>query len=91
MASQVLTGVFLAMQYCPDEHFAFSSVVRLTQEFYILRSWHANGTSLFFLCTYAHMAKAIYYGGISKIPVWYVGILLYVLMMATAFIGYVLP
>ena len=88
---QVLTGVFLAMHYCPDESLAFSSVVFLTQESFVLRFWHANGTSMFFLCVYIHIAKGLYYGGFAKILVWYLGICLYVLMMATAFIGYVLP
>lgn len=88
---QVLTGVFLAMHYCPDEVLAFSSVAFLTQESFVLRFWHANGTSMFFLCAYLHIAKGLYYGGFHKILVWHLGIFLYVLMMATAFIGYVLP
>lgn len=88
---QVLTGIFLAMHYCPDSRLAFSSVVFITQDSFALRFWHANGTSLFFLLVYLHIAKGLYYGGYSKIPVWSIGILLYVLMMATSFIGYVLP
>ena len=70
---------------------AFSSVVLLTQESFVLRFWHANGTSMFFLCVYVHIAKGLYYGGYAKALVWYLGIFLYVVMMATAFIGYVLP
>lgn len=66
---QVLTGVFLAMHYCPDEGFAFSSVVLLTQESFVLRFWHANGTSMFFLCVYLHIAKGLYYGGFAKVLV----------------------
>lgn len=66
---QVLTGVFLAMQYCADESLAFSSVVALTQESFVLRFWHANGTSMFFLCVYTHIAKGLYYGGFAKVLV----------------------
>lgn len=91
MVFQVLTGIFLAMHYCPDEGLAFSSVVVLTQESFALRFLHANGTSVFFLCVYLHIGKGLYYGGFSKVLVWYVGIFIYVFMMATAFIGYVLP
>lgn len=88
---QIVTGIFLAMHYCADASLAFSSVAYLTQDSFVLRFWHANGTSMFFLCVYIHIGRGIYYGSYTRTIVWNVGILLYVLMMATAFIGYVLP
>lgn len=88
---QIVTGIFLAMHYCAEAHLAFSSVAYLTQESFVLRFWHANCTSMFFLSVYIHIGRGIFYGSYTKIIVWNVGVLLYVLMMATAFIGYVLP
>ena len=91
---QIITGIFLAMHYCPDVDLAFSSVAHITRDVnygFILRYLHANGASMFFFCVYLHIGKGIYYGGYTKIIVWNVGVFLFLLMIVTAFIGYVLP
>ncbi len=91
---QILTGIFLAMHYCPDVNLAFSSVAHITRDVnygFVLRYLHANGASLFFLCVYLHIGRGLYYGSYTKIIVWNVGVLLFLLMIVTAFLGYVLP
>jgi len=91
---QIITGIFLAMHYCADANLAFSSVAHITRDVNygpLLRYLHANGASMFFLCVYLHIGRGIYYGSYTKIIVWNVGVLLFLLMMLTAFIGYVLP
>lgn len=91
---QIVTGVLLAMHYCSDISLAFSSVAHITRDVnygFILRYLHANGASMFFLCVYIHIGRGIYYGSYTKTMVWNVGIIIYILMMGTAFIGYVLP
>lgn len=91
---QIVTGVLLAMHYCSDINLAFSSVAHITRDVnygFILRYLHANGASMFFLCVYIHIGRGIYYGSYTKTMVWNVGIIIYILMMGTAFIGYVLP
>lgn len=91
---QILTGIFLAMHYCPDINLAFSSVAHITRDVnygFVLRYMHANGASLFFLCVYLHIGRGIYYGSYTKIIVWNVGVILFLLMIVTAFLGYVLP
>lgn len=91
---QIITGIFLAMHYCPDVDLAFSSVAHITRDVnygFILRYLHANGAAMFFFCVYLHIGRGIYYGGYTKIIVWNVGVILFLLMIVTAFIGYVLP
>ncbi len=91
---QVITGIFLAMHYCPDIDLAFSSVAHITRDVnygFVLRYFHANGASMFFLCVYVHIGRGIYYGSYRKVIVWNVGVGLFILMILTAFIGYVLP
>nr|YP_001648565.1 cytochrome b [Ptilocaulis walpersi]ABW83886.1 apocytochrome b [Ptilocaulis walpersi] len=91
---QIITGIFLAMHYCPDINLAFSSVAHITRDVnygFILRYLHANGASMFFLCVFFHIGRGIYYGSYLKHIVWNVGVLIFLLMIVTAFIGYVLP
>nr|AET13161.1 apocytochrome b [Chironex fleckeri] len=91
---QIVTGVFLSMHYCADVSLAFSSIAHILRDVnygYLLKFFHANGASLFFLCVYAHIARGLYYGGYSRAAVWNVGVVIYLIMMLTAFIGYVLP
>lgn len=91
---QIITGVFLSMHYCSDTSLAFSSVAHIMRDVnygFILKYAHANGASLFFLCVYIHIARSLYYGGFLKKELWFSGVTIYILMMATAFIGYVLP
>nr|YP_004123486.1 cytochrome b [Halisarca harmelini]ADT81737.1 apocytochrome b [Halisarca harmelini] len=91
---QIITGIFLAMHYCSDVDLAFSSVAHITRDVnygFIIRSLHANGASMFFLCVYFHIGRGIYYGSYNRMFVWNVGVIIYLLMMLTAFLGYVLP
>nr|YP_004940489.1 cytochrome b [Cubaia aphrodite]AER54539.1 apocytochrome b [Cubaia aphrodite] len=91
---QILTGIFLAMHYCSDANLAFSSVMHITRDVnygYLLRYLHANGASAFFICVYIHIARGLYYGSYLRIPLWNTGVVIFGVMMLTAFIGYVLP
>ena len=93
---QILTGVFLAMHYTAHVDLAFQSVEHImtnVQNGYIIRYMHANGASMIFILIYLHMARGLYfrsYMGARK-TLWWSGIIIFLLMMATAFIGYVLP
>lgn len=93
---QIITGLFLTMQYTPNTHFAFDSVERIMRDVnfgWLLRYLHAVGASMFFIVIYAHIARGLYYGS-YKSPrelVWFFGIFIFIAMMATAFMGYVLP
>jgi len=93
---QIATGVVLAMHYTPDIDLAFASVEKIMRNVnggYMLRYVHQNGASLFFVAVYAHIFRGLYYGS-YKAPrevTWIIGMLIYLMMMATAFMGYVLP
>lgn len=91
---QIITGIFLAMHYCSDASLAFKTVVHIMRDVnygWAIRLIHANGASMFFLCVYMHIARGFYYGSYLRTKLWASGLLLFVLMMATAFLGYVLP
>nr|ATI24689.1 cytochrome b [Karaftohelix adamsi] len=92
---QILTGVFLSMHYTADLYMTFNSVVHIMRDVpggWIIRSLHANGASLFFLLIYLHMGRGIYYQSYLTQPLtWLSGVSIYLLSMATAFLGYVLP
>jgi len=93
---QILTGVFLAMHYQPHVDFAFNSVEHIMRDVnagWILRYTHANVASFFFIFVYAHIARGLYYSSYKspRILVWSIGVLILILMMAIAFLGYVLP
>lgn len=91
---QILTGIFLAMHYCSDVSLAFASIAHIVRDVnygFALKYLHANGASAFFLCVYIHIARGLYYGSYLKAHLWFSGISLFLLMMLTAFIGYVLP
>jgi len=91
---QILTGLFLSIHYVPNVEIAFSSVTHISRDVnygWILRSIHANGASIFFLFLYLHIGRGIYYGSYNLVETWNIGIILFVLTIATAFIGYVLP
>jgi ubiquinol-cytochrome c reductase cytochrome b subunit len=93
---QILTGVVLAMHYVANANMAFDSVENIMRDVnygWLLRYAHANGASMFFLAVYVHMFRGLYYGS-YKAPrevLWILGVVIYLLMMATAFFGYVLP
>jgi len=93
---QILSGVFLAMNYVPHSELAFASVefiMRDVNNGWFIRYMHANGSSMFFLCVYIHIARGLYYGSYvyPRHLAWISGIVVFILMMATAFLGYVLP
>jgi len=92
----ILTGLFLAMHYVPHIDHAFNSVERIMREVnggWLIRYVHMNGASMFFIVVYLHILRGLYYGS-YKNPrelLWIIGIVIFILMMATAFMGYVLP
>ena len=91
---QIATGIFLAMHYCADVSLAFASVDHIMRDVnygFLLRYFHANGASMFFLFLYIHIGRGLYYGSYTKMELWNVGVVILILTMATAFIGYVLP
>nr|QIJ93907.1 cytochrome b [Eremias arguta] len=91
---QILTGLFLAMHYTADVTSAFSSVAHIhrdVQHGWLIRNLHANGASLFFICIYLHVGRGLYYGSYIFTETWNIGVVLLLLVMATAFMGYVLP
>jgi quinol-cytochrome oxidoreductase complex cytochrome b subunit len=93
---QIVTGIVLAMHYVPNASMAFDSVENIMRDVnygWLLRYMHSNGASFFFLAVYVHMFRGLYYGS-YKAPrevLWILGVIIYVLMIATAFLGYVLP
>nr|ABR08489.1 cytochrome b [Microtus californicus] len=91
---QILTGLFLAMHYTSDTATAFSSVAHICRDVnygWLVRYMHANGASMFFICLFMHVGRGIYYGSYNMIETWNMGIVLLFAVMATAFMGYVLP
>ncbi|MBU6498907.1 MAG: cytochrome b/b6 [Rhodospirillales bacterium] len=92
----IVTGIVLAMNYKPDAALAFDSVQRIMRDVnfgWMIRYVHANGASMFFIVTYIHLFRGLYYGS-YKMPrelLWMIGVVILLLMMATAFMGYVLP
>nr|AWH13497.1 cytochrome b [Podarcis muralis] len=91
---QIITGLFLTMHYTPDISSAFSSVAHIHRDVqygWLIRNLHANGASMFFICIYLHIGRGLYYGSYTYIETWNIGVLLLLLVMATAFMGYVLP
>ena len=96
LVAQIVTGVFLAMYYTPSATMAFQSVEHIMRDVnygWMLRYLHANGASMFFIAVYIHIFRGLYYGS-YKAPrelLWILGCIIYLLMMATGFMGYVLP
>nr|QTJ26319.1 cytochrome b [Fejervarya multistriata]QTV20858.1 cytochrome b [Fejervarya multistriata] len=91
---QIVTGLFLAVHYTADTSLAFSSVAHICRDVnngWLLRNLHANGASFFFICIYLHIGRGLYYGSFLYKETWNIGIILLFLVMATAFMGYVLP
>nr|UMB50491.1 cytochrome b [Euchilichthys sp. 'Kinsuka']WLF01158.1 cytochrome b [Euchilichthys royauxi]WMM65163.1 cytochrome b [Euchilichthys royauxi] len=94
IAMQILTGLFLAMHYTSDISTAFSSVVHICRDVnygWAIRNLHANGASFFFICIYLHIGRGLYYGSYLYKETWNIGVVLLLLVMMTAFVGYVLP
>uniref|UniRef100_Q9G0M1 Cytochrome b n=5 Tax=Campylomormyrus TaxID=91718 RepID=Q9G0M1_9TELE len=94
LITQILTGLFLAMHYTSDISIAFSSVAHICRDVnygWLIRNLHANGASFFFICIYLHVARGLYYGSYLYMETWNIGVILLLLVMMTAFVGYVLP
>jgi ubiquinol-cytochrome c reductase cytochrome b subunit len=93
---QIITGIFLAMHYTPHILFAFNSVEHIMRDVnngWLIRYLHANGASMFFILVYCHIFRGLYYGSYlyPRGKLWSSGVIILLLMMATAFMGYVLP
>jgi quinol-cytochrome oxidoreductase complex cytochrome b subunit len=93
---QILTGIFLAMHYSSHIHYAFSSVEHIMRDVnngWLIRYLHANGASMFFIVVYCHIFRGLYYGSYinPRGALWNSGVIIFLLMMGTGFMGYVLP
>jgi ubiquinol-cytochrome c reductase cytochrome b/c1 subunit len=96
LIAQLVTGIVLVMHYTPQVDMAFNSVEHIMRDVnygWLLRYMHSNGASMFFLAVYVHMFRGLYYGSYKepREVLWILGVILYILMMATGFMGYVLP
>nr|YP_010954678.1 cytochrome b [Dorcus curvidens]WMW30063.1 cytochrome b [Dorcus curvidens] len=91
---QIITGVFLAMHFTANIDLAFNSVVHISRDVnygWLIRATHANGASFFFICLYLHVGRGMYYSSYNLELTWTVGVIIMFCVMATAFLGYVLP
>nr|AJR19264.1 cytochrome b [Thremma gallicum] len=91
---QILTGLFLTMNYTPNIEMAYDSVNHIYRNVnygWFIRSMHSNGASMFFIVIYLHMGRGIYYESFKFLHVWIIGVVIFLLTMMTAFMGYVLP
>lgn len=91
---QILTGAFLAMHYTPNVDFAFNSVEHIMRDVnngWLIRYTHANVASFFFIFVYMHIGRGLYYGSYHspRVLVWSIGVIILILMMATAFLGFI--
>lgn len=93
--NQIITGILLSMHYVPHVDMAFASIQHIMRDVnngWLLRYMHANGASFFFIAVYLHIARGLYFRSyLSNTKAWCIGVIMLVLLMATAFIGYVLP
>ena len=91
---QILTGILLAMHYTPHVDWAFNSIEHIMRDVnngWLIRYIHANGASMFFIVTYIHIGRGLYFKSYRKAVLWTTGIIIFLLMVITAFMGYVLP
>lgn len=91
---QILTGLFLTMHYCANVELAFNRVAHICRNVnygWLIRTIHANGASMFFICLYIHIGRGIYYRSYNFKETWIIGVTILFLTIATAFLGYVLP
>nr|BAC54977.1 cytochrome b [Corvus macrorhynchos]CCI51134.1 cytochrome b [Corvus macrorhynchos japonensis]CCI51180.1 cytochrome b [Corvus macrorhynchos japonensis]CCI51201.1 cytochrome b [Corvus macrorhynchos japonensis] len=94
LITQIITGLLLAMHYTADTSLAFTSVAHMCRNVqfgWLIRNLHANGASFFFICIYLHIGRGFYYGSYLNKETWNIGVILLLTLMATAFVGYVLP
>nr|YP_009531289.1 cytochrome b [Idiocerus laurifoliae]AXY64101.1 cytochrome b [Idiocerus laurifoliae] len=91
---QLISGIMLSMHYTANIEMAFNSVSHISRDVnygWLIRTIHSNGASIFFMMMYIHTGRGIYYGSYKFIKTWYMGIIIMLMTMATAFLGYVLP
>nr|YP_009504407.1 cytochrome b [Macrodorcas seguyi]AWX65997.1 cytochrome b [Macrodorcas seguyi]QDH52458.1 cytochrome b [Macrodorcas seguyi] len=91
---QIITGVFLAMHFAANIDLAFNSVIHISRDVnygWLMRTTHANGASFFFICLYLHVGRGLYYSSYNLELTWTIGVIIMFCIMATAFLGYVLP
>nr|WRY72420.1 cytochrome b [Eurhadina rubra] len=91
---QILSGILLSMHYTADTKLAFDTISHIARDVnygWLMRTLHSNGASLFFICLYIHTGRGIYYGSYKYNKTWFIGVMLMLTTMATAFLGYVLP
>nr|YP_010363536.1 cytochrome b [Atkinsoniella uniguttata]UNZ12637.1 cytochrome b [Atkinsoniella uniguttata] len=91
---QLMSGILLSMHYTSNVEMAFNSVNHITRNVnygWLMRTLHSNGASLFFICMYLHTGRGMYYGSYKYLLTWTVGMIIMLMTMATAFLGYVLP
>nr|YP_010930330.1 cytochrome b [Carinata ganga]WKK49919.1 cytochrome b [Carinata ganga] len=91
---QLISGIFLSMHYTANVEMAFMSVSHITRDVnygWMMRTIHSNGASMFFICLYIHTGRGMYYGSYNFLKTWLMGIIILLMTMATAFLGYVLP
>ena len=96
LVNQIVTGVWLAMAYKPDADLAFASVEYIMRDMdygWLIRYMHSTGASFFFIVVYLHMFRGLMYGSYRQPRelLWIIGVVIYLVMMATAFMGYLLP
>lgn len=91
---QIISGFFLSIHYCPNTNFAFNRIIHIIQNVklgWLIHNIHINGASIFFICIYIHIRRGLYYNSYKLHNTWLIGITIYLLSIATAFLGYVLP
>nr|YP_011004823.1 cytochrome b [Leptomastidea bifasciata]WPT46964.1 cytochrome b [Leptomastidea bifasciata] len=94
LSMQIISGLFLSMHYCPEINMAFNSIIHIMQDVnygWLIRLMHLNGASLFFICLFIHIGRGMYYNSFLFYKVWISGMMIFLLTMMTAFLGYVLP
>jgi quinol-cytochrome oxidoreductase complex cytochrome b subunit len=94
LAIQIITGILLAMHYTAHVDWAFNSIEHIMRDVnngWLIRYVHSNGASMFFIVTYIHIGRGLYFKSYRKTVLWYTGIIIFFLMIMTAFMGYVLP
>lgn len=91
---QIIRGFLLSIHYCPNTIYAFNRIIHIIQDInlgWLIHNIHINGASIFFICIYIHIGRGIYYHSFKLINTWIIGISIYIISIATAFLGYVLP
>nr|AWH61915.1 cytochrome b [Cicadella viridis] len=94
LSIQLISGILLSMHYTSNIDMAFNSVSHIMRDVnngWIMRTVHSNGASMFFICMYMHVGRGVYYGSYKFMKTWIIGVVIMLLTMATAFLGYVLP